>query len=293
MNILKKKKCRCTLSVTLFVMLFLGSALKSQGQVLQVVNNANDQLQVLRSFGNPMFGKYYINDQGLVIEAINPLNETGIEFHTNGVEHMRIRDVDGNVGIGTQMPESRLHVNGKLTLSGVTTTGSSILHLGIERAWDIRQNGTGIAACLAFKDLTGGKSFQIMNYNNQVKFQVFSDGGHVFIGDLDPYSDWRSGYRLFVDEGILTERVKVGIKSTSNWSDFVFDEDYELASLSEVEAFIEENHHLPDVPSAKEMVLKGLDVAKSDALLLQKIEELTLYVIQQQKEIEDLKSKVQ
>lgn len=101
-----------------------------------------------------------------------------------------------------------------------------------------------------------------------------------------------TGYKLYVEQGILTEKVKVAIKTSSDWSDFVFADTYKLRPLNEVEAFIKDNKHLPDVPSANEMVTNGLDVAKTDALLLQKIEELTLYIIQQQKEIEELKKRI-
>ncbi len=97
------------------------------------------------------------------------------------------------------------------------------------------------------------------------------------------------GFKLFVEQGILTEKIKVAVKNTNDWSDYVFANSYKLKSLHELEIFISDNQHLPDVPSAKEVVENGLDLAKMDAKLLQKIEELTLYVIQQQKEIEQLK----
>lgn len=72
-------------------------------------------------------------------------------------------------------------------------------------------------------------------------------------------------------------------------ADHVFEEDYNLRSLNEIETFIKTNKHLPDVPSAKEMEEQGVNLAEMNKLLLQKLEELTLYVIQQQKEIEQLK----
>ena len=78
----------------------------------------------------------------------------------------------------------------------------------------------------------------------------------------------------------------------ADWADFVFEKDYDLPTLSEVEQFIQKNKHLPGVPSAKEVETNGMDVAETQAMLLQKIEELTLYIIQQQKEIELLKSKI-
>lgn len=97
-------------------------------------------------------------------------------------------------------------------------------------------------------------------------------------------------YSLFVQHGILAEKVKVALSNTADWADYVFADDYELMDLEEVEEFVEENNHLPGVPSAEEMVEGGLDVAKMDAKLLEKIEELTLYVIDLQKQIEALKA---
>lgn len=88
------------------------------------------------------------------------------------------------------------------------------------------------------------------------------------------------GYKLYVEEGILTERVQVALKSSADWADYVFAEDYELLPLEEVAEFIEENKHLPNVPSAEELAGKGIDMAKMDAKLMEKIEELTLYVLQ-------------
>lgn len=100
-------------------------------------------------------------------------------------------------------------------------------------------------------------------------------------------------YNLYVTGGILTQKLKVGVPGTASWSDFVFNKSYRLMPLEEVENFINENKHLPDVPSAEEMVENGLDVATMDAKLLQKIEELFLYVIQMQKENEELKKRIE
>lgn len=78
--------------------------------------------------------------------------------------------------------------------------------------------------------------------------------------------------------GLLYAReVKVNL---DNWSDYVFDEKYPLMPLSELQAFIQKNNHLPNVPSAKEMTDNGLNVAQSSIIFMEKIEELTLYVLQ-------------
>lgn len=98
------------------------------------------------------------------------------------------------------------------------------------------------------------------------------------------------GYKLFVEQGILTEKVKVAVASSPAWADYVFASDYNLKPLSEVEKFIEQNNHLPNIPSAAELVNEGLDLGKMQALQMEKIEELTLYLIEMKKEIEVLKS---
>jgi trimeric autotransporter adhesin len=82
---------------------------------------------------------------------------------------------------------------------------------------------------------------------------------------------------------------KIKYASEGLWSDKVFEKNYPLMSLTEVSAFIEQNQHLPNVPSAKEVVTDGVSMNEMVSKLLEKIEELTLYTIQQQKEIEALK----
>jgi hypothetical protein len=98
------------------------------------------------------------------------------------------------------------------------------------------------------------------------------------------------GYALAVDGGILT--TKVHIQEVSRWEDRVFGEDYRLMPLSEVEAYVAANRHLPGVPSEAEVKADGYDVAEMQAVLLGKIEELTLHVIRQQKEIDSLRTLV-
>jgi len=101
-----------------------------------------------------------------------------------------------------------------------------------------------------------------------------------------------AGYNLYVQDGILTEKVKVALSSTASWSDYVFANDYTLNTIEEVETFIKANKHLPHVPSAKEVKAKGIDVAVMDATLLRQIEELWLHIIEMKKENEQLKEQV-
>lgn len=127
--------------------------------------------------------------------------------------------------------------------------------------------------------------------------------GYLAIGDFDtapggagagglglPTSFTGGPYRLYVQDGIMTEKLKVALRNSSDWADYVFSPDYKLTPLEEVATFIKANKHLPNVPSADEMAANGIDVTKTSAKLMEKIEELTLYIIEMDKEIKALKA---
>jgi hypothetical protein len=103
--------------------------------------------------------------------------------------------------------------------------------------------------------------------------------GKARIGD--PSLTMPGTYRLYVKEGILTEKVVIAVANSAQWADYVFASDYKLMPLTEVAKFVGENHHLPNVPSANEIVTNGINLGQMDAKLLEKIEELTLYLIEQ------------
>lgn len=117
-----------------------------------------------------------------------------------------------------------------------------------------------------------------------------NENGKITIGNV---SDASSDFKLFVQTGILTEKVKVAISTSVDWADYVFAPDYELMSLENVADYINNNCHLPEVPSADEVVKNGVDLGKMDATLLQKIEELTLYMIQLNEENKELKARIE
>lgn len=97
-------------------------------------------------------------------------------------------------------------------------------------------------------------------------------GGNIGIGTATP-----NGYKLAVKGGVHAKNVKV---DTDNWPDYVFHKDHVLMPLSEVKTYIDENHHLPEIPSAKDMAERGLDLGEMNKLLTKKVEELTLYLIE-------------
>jgi len=173
----------------------------------------------------------------------------------------------GNVGIGTTAPSY------KTVISNNGAAGIEIDPTGLQFS-----QGVGIQA-----------------YNRSTSvylpFQIYSsklvlDGGNVLIGKT---SQINLGYKLDVSGSIRANEVVVN----TTGADFVFDDNYNLKDLREVEIFIEKNKHLPDIESASEMEVNGLELGKMDMKLLQKIEELTLYMIDFKKEMDIVKEENQ
>ncbi|MGP8214488.1 MAG: hypothetical protein ACLQQ4_02885 [Bacteroidia bacterium] len=136
---------------------------------------------------------------------------------------------------------------------------------------------------------TGGGLSDVFTIDNGGN--TFIPSGKMSIGVAS--DDMPGSYRLYVKGGILTEHCRVAKDSTTDWSDYVFSNTYRLTALDSVEKYVKENHHLQDIPSANEVSKNGIDVAQMDAQLLKKIEELTLYVIQLQKDNAALKKEVE
>jgi trimeric autotransporter adhesin len=117
-----------------------------------------------------------------------------------------------------------------------------------------------------------------------------SNNGKVVIGT--GINSFPGDFQLYVKGGILTERVRVAVANSDRWADYVFENGYKLMPLRDVEKHIDYYHHLPNVPSADQMTKSGMDIMETSAKLLEKIEELTLYMIKANKQIEVLEAKV-
>jgi hypothetical protein len=100
-----------------------------------------------------------------------------------------------------------------------------------------------------------------------------------------------TGYMVSVNGKIMCEELKV--QDSGSWPDYVFDKSYQLNSLHEVEKYIEENNHLPGIPNACTVEENGVEIGNMQKLLLQKIEELTLYMIDADKRIKALETENQ
>ncbi len=172
----------------------------------------------------------------------------------------------GNVGIGTAAPTQRLDVNGNLLIEG---GNSLIFGSGFG-------NGALLSTYPGYLNLrTGATGFNIDNNAGTLNLIAIQNGGNVGIGTMNPQ------YLLSVNGTIGAKDV---IVTNTGWPDYVFRPGYRLRSLTEVSAYIQANHHLPDIPTETEVKEKGVSMADMQARLLAKIEELTLHLIQQEKE---------
>ena len=126
------------------------------------------------------------------------------------------------------------------------------------------------------------------NLSAQQEILLLKTSGKVVIGDTAIIST-PGNYNLYVQNGILTERVKVALKSESDWSDDAFNN---TPTLDEVNQSIKENNHLVDMPSATSLVATGYDVTTMDAKLLAQIEWLWQHTIDIKKENEILKKEL-
>ncbi|MCW3466042.1 hypothetical protein [Chitinophaga nivalis] len=209
-----------------------------------------------------------------------------IVFGTSGGEHMRINNL-GNIGIGTKEPGAKLHVQGNIMAMGQLISridnpnvGGTIAVVNPAKAAD------GQARLWNIMNMSGtyGNSLQFWAYDEKgctgggmcAPRLVLMDNGNVGIGTSKPQS-------LLSVAGIITgQRVKV---TTTGWADDVFHPGYTLPTLQEVEKHIREHQHLPGIPSEATIIKDGLDVGDMQQQQMRKIEELTLYLIEQQKQL--------
>jgi hypothetical protein len=220
---------------------------------------------------------------------------------------------DGNVGLGTATPGAALeikkgHADTRFRLfSDAYGQGTNGVNTATLNFWasepGLTWEGTGLgnnafvsgAGGISRVTTTRGGAYMRLLNNavdistidnaGTVRSAMLINNGTVTIGNTpNP-----AGYRLYVEQGILTEKVKVALKTSANWADHVFAGDYQLTPLNEVETFIKNNQHLPGIPSAQQLVKEGgIDMNMMFAKQMEKIEELTLHLIEMKKEIKQL-----
>ncbi len=199
-------------------------------------------------------------------------------FRYGGLGNTLTIDQAGNLGVGTASPNYKLDVNGRMRL---------------------RHNG--ITSGLWFNNSLNAEAGFIGQYTDNLfgiygsawQFAVNRNDGTVYMGssNLDNENlNLGTGYKLRVFGKIISEEVRVQLKNA--WPDYVFENNYKKLSLNELEQFVKENKHLPNIPSAKEIEKDGQMLGDLQRKMMEKIEELSLYIIDQNKAIEALKKRV-
>jgi len=250
------------------------------------------------------------------------------KFFIEGKEGGMVIAPTGKIGFGTDKPAEKMHLQGKLLIESNETMRSSLqfrypLARGIEPlpspsfTWDI------------FSDIDGLK-FNTIKFDGTInqfaQRVVISNTGSVGIGVATPQAklevagdikaisaditktlttnDFTAqsatiahltgttlADELKVDGLLCAKEVRVRLAGAPCWPDYVFSKNYNLMPLQELEQFVNENHHLPEIPSAATVEENGIELGQMNTLLLKKIEELTLYILDLQKQIDELKSR--
>ncbi|MES2515523.1 MAG: hypothetical protein V4580_15315 [Bacteroidota bacterium] len=183
---------------------------------------------------------------------------------------------------GTVFMGAKVDLQSSLKI-GWTQTGAIDLNTSIE----INQNGNNANGVKVQTWNVGVKAYSILRNDGKNTFVVYGDG-RTRIGTGQPKAGGAAdNAMLSVDGLILAKEIKVAIANT-HWADYVFDKDYKLMPLRQVEAYVIKHKHLPEVQSASEVENNGIDLVNINATLLKKIEELTLYLIEQNKRVEKL-----
>ena len=208
----------------------------------------------------------------------NSLQFWGYSNTVNLGPKLTIKD-NGNVGIGTSDPDLANHIIGK---SGFPAT-SGTSQVGILRLQGSESNGV-----LDFSVNAGsGATLQVTNRINlaaNYSLILNPNGGNVGIGTTTPTE------KLSVNGNIKAKKL---IVTQTGWADYVFDKNYTLMPVDSLSTYINTHKHLPEMPTTKDVQDNGVDVGNNQTLLLKKIEELTLYIIEQHKQLAQQNERIQ
>lgn len=234
-----------------------------------------------------------LNDDGVNFESSSPIR--GFNFR-NGRGSLLTLSQTGNLGVRTENPKSGLSLG---------NLGQSLLNMDwtYETDWNGNSNKwAGFIGFNAYRNNNHAKDYYYRS-NDYTKRMVFEGGNNGFrwLGESDvPNRGVSTGLRklpllmklssngnVLLNGKLEAKEIKV---TTTPTADFVFEEDYKIPSLETVEVFIKLYKHLPEIASAEEMEKNGVNIGEFQIKLLQKIEELTLYTIRQEKKLKEFET---
>jgi len=221
--------------------------------------------------------KFYFN-QGLWVNSglIGSYDED-LSLHTGGATHVTVKSASGNVGIGITNPKNALDVNGTIQTNVQANAGH---HVNL-RAMTAAEGGAitlGYGGNTGFGE--GPSTWNIDVLGSDLRFFRYNAAGQPAV------------LMQLSESGPVQIYGNLRVHGQVTWPDRVFKKDYRLRSLEEVESFVGQNRHLPDIPAEQEIEEQGVTVLDMFAKQLQKIEELTLYLIELKKENQRLKKRM-
>jgi hypothetical protein len=262
-------------------------------------------LDLIRSGSANLSLKSTTGTSNLLLDRANSTATSSVSYRTNGVgtwqtgtvgtDNFAIRNIssgntaftvlaaNNNVGIGTTAPIAKLEVRGAAGIRvSSTVTGNGTAD------WIAGSFGGNDSDRVVMGSLYGVATLGAHNkaHTAWANLAINQDGGSVAIGT----KKFATGYKLSVNGSIMCTALRV--QDFASWPDYVFANDYDLKSLSEVEDYINTNKRLPGMPSDCEVMENGIDVGQMQAKVVEKVEENTLYIIQLSKENQELKAQL-
>jgi hypothetical protein len=278
---------------------------------LSLPTSGGYDLQSVTSRGNILNNPIVLNNNGYFLGDANygvRFNDSQSLFNNFVIKENGDTYTRGNIGIGQYTPREKLDVNGNIIWSGfkggnvraLNTGYSGVNYGGIGYNVDFTTSSgifnRPLPDASSYMEFTNG-GFRFYGNSGHVNtdgvtldgggnnlnlFAVIASNGDVGIGTATPRE------KLSVNGKIRAHEVKV---ETANWPDYVFEDNYKRKTLAEIEKFIKTNKHLPEVPSAKEVEKNGLELGEMNKILLKKIEELTLHLIEKDNRLRKIETK--